>query len=252
MSITLLGTLQNGGRRNSGRTIYSHSFNGTNCEVNIDDCPNHRCQNGATCMDGVNTYPPLSFPGQFCTDDVDECRLQPSTCQNGGTCSNTRNYGTPNGGPDCSENIDDCADAPCITGSTCIDRVASFCPPEWTGMKTALYTMCVCVCVFASSYTNSITNNFWNLLFLMIQINHFKFCTDDVDECRLQPNTCQNGGTCSNTRNGYNCVCVNGWSGPDCSENIDDCAAEPCTPGSTCIDRVASFVCSCPPSKTGQ
>lgn len=31
-------------------------FNGTNCEVNIDDCPDHQCQNGGTCMDGVNTY----------------------------------------------------------------------------------------------------------------------------------------------------------------------------------------------------
>ncbi|KAF5891227.1 neurogenic locus notch protein 2-like, partial [Clarias magur] len=72
----------------------------------------------------------------------------------------------------------------------------------------------------------------------------------DVDECRLQPNTCQNGGTCSNTPGGYTCVCVNGWSGPDCSENIDDCAAGPCSAGSTCIDRVASFFCSCPFGKT--
>ncbi len=23
------------------------------------------------------------------------------------------------------------------------------CPPEWTGMKTALYTMCVCVCLLS-------------------------------------------------------------------------------------------------------
>ncbi|KAL6459313.1 hypothetical protein MHYP_G00327850 [Metynnis hypsauchen] len=119
--------------------IENDSFNGTNCEVNLDDCLDHKCQNGGTCMDGVNTY----------------------NCQ---------------------------------------------CPPEWTG----------------------------------------QFCTDDVDECRLQPNTCQNGGTCSNLPGSYTCVCVNGWSGLDCSENIDDCAAKPCTAGSTCVDRVASFFCSCP------
>lgn len=34
----------------------SQGFNGTNCEINIDDCPSHECQNGGTCMDGVNTY----------------------------------------------------------------------------------------------------------------------------------------------------------------------------------------------------
>lgn len=76
-------------------------------------------------------------------------------------------------------------------------------------------------------------------------------CTEDVDECRLQPNTCQNGGTCTNKFGGYACVCVNGWSGPDCSENIDDCATAACSPGSTCIDRVASFICVCPHGKTG-
>lgn len=31
-------------------------FNGTNCDNNIDDCPDHHCRNGGTCMDGVNTY----------------------------------------------------------------------------------------------------------------------------------------------------------------------------------------------------
>jgi len=77
-------------------------------------------------------------------------------------------------------------------------------------------------------------------------------CTEDVDECRLQPNTCQNGGTCSNVIGSYVCVCVNGWSGPDCSENIDDCATAACSPGSTCIDRVASFICVCPYGKTGE
>lgn len=78
-----------------------------------------------------------------------------------------------------------------------------------------------------------------------------QFCTEDVDECLLQPNACQNGGTCTNRNGGYGCVCVNGWSGDDCSENIDDCAFASCTPGSTCIDRVASFSCMCPEGKAG-
>lgn len=47
-------------------------------------------------------------------------------------------------------------------------------------------------------------------------------------------------------------MCVNGWSGDDCSENIDDCVFASCTPGSTCIDRVASFSCLCPEGKAGK
>lgn len=31
-------------------------FRGVNCEVNVDDCPGHKCMNGGTCVDGVNTY----------------------------------------------------------------------------------------------------------------------------------------------------------------------------------------------------
>lgn len=34
----------------------AQGFNGTNCENNIDDCPDNQCANGGTCIDGVNTY----------------------------------------------------------------------------------------------------------------------------------------------------------------------------------------------------
>lgn len=67
----------------------------------------------------------------------------------------------------------------------------------------------------------------------------------------MQPNACHNGGTCFNTNGGHTCVCVNGWTGNDCSENIDDCATAVCFNGATCHDRVASFFCECPVGKTG-
>ncbi len=78
-----------------------------------------------------------------------------------------------------------------------------------------------------------------------------QYCTEDVDECELSPNACQNGGTCHNTIGGFHCVCVNGWTGDDCSENIDDCASAACSQGATCHDRVASFFCECPHGRTG-
>lgn len=65
------------------------------------------------------------------------------------------------------------------------------------------------------------------------------------------PNACQNGGTCHNSYGSYQCVCVNGWTGNDCSENIDDCVSAACYQGSTCHDRVASFHCECPHGRTG-
>lgn len=73
-----------------------------------------------------------------------------------------------------------------------------------------------------------------------------------MDECQLMPNACQNGGTCHNANGGYSCVCVNGWTGEDCGENIDDCASAACFHGATCHDRVASFYCECPHGRTGE
>lgn len=72
-----------------------------------------------------------------------------------------------------------------------------------------------------------------------------------MDECSVRPSVCKNGATCINTVGSYSCICVNGWSGPDCSENIDDCAGAACFNGATCHDRVGSFYCQCAPGKTG-
>jgi len=54
-----------------------------------------------------------------------------------------------------------------------------------------------------------------------------------------------------NKPGGYQCICVNGWTGHDCSENVDDCSTAACESGATCIDRVGHFYCQCPPGKTG-
>lgn len=55
-------------------------FAGQNCEENIDDCPGNSCQNGGTCVDGVNTY---------------NCRCPPEWT---GTCRGQRRGGGQQGG----------------------------------------------------------------------------------------------------------------------------------------------------------
>lgn len=63
---------------------------------------------------------------------------------------------------------------------------------------------------------------------------------------------CQNGGTCLESGSKRSCICKDGWTGEDCSENIDDCEMASCAKGATCIDRVASFFCQCPYGRTGE
>lgn len=64
-------------------------------------------------------------------------------------------------------------------------------------------------------------------------------------------NFLQNGATCANTRDGYQCICVNGYEGRNCETDADDCAQQPCLYGGTCHDRVANYFCECPPGRTG-
>ena len=71
---------------------FSIGFEGARCQINVDDCDGHLCQNGGRCVDGVNTYScecPPEYTGQYCTQDVDECAMRPDICQNGATCANT-------------------------------------------------------------------------------------------------------------------------------------------------------------------
>ena len=77
-----------------------------------------------------------------------------------------------------------------------------------------------------------------------------RYCDEDVDECD-EASICQNGGTCKNSVGSYMCICVNGWTGKNCEENIDDCQLQPCYGGGTCIDKVGYYICECPYGKIG-
>lgn len=79
-----------------------------------------------------------------------------------------------------------------------------------------------------------------------------RFCEKDVDECRFYFNICKNGVICLNYSVGnYTCICVNGWTGRDCSINIDDCKDNFCYNGGTCYDKVGYYYCDCFYGKIG-
>ena len=56
--------------------------------ADINECASNPCQNGGTCVDGINWYfciCDLGFAGDNCETDIDDCVSSP--CQNGGTCN---------------------------------------------------------------------------------------------------------------------------------------------------------------------
>lgn len=57
------------------------------CETNINACASSPCQNGATCVNGLNTFTcqcATDYGGTLCELDLNHCRTNP--CRNGATC----------------------------------------------------------------------------------------------------------------------------------------------------------------------
>ena len=59
------------------------------------------------------------------------------------------------------------------------------------------------------------------------------------------PNPCLNGGNCVNITGGYMCDCVAGFTGVNCTTDIDDCDLDPCDNNGTCIDEFNGYMCNC-------
>jgi deleted-in-malignant-brain-tumors protein 1 len=117
-----------------------------------------------------------------------------------------------------------------------------------------------------------------------------QFCETVVDLCASEPcfngGTCERledcakggGSTCersgSRLPDGYQCDCTPDYTGDHCEDLVttsttpstttsttttpstttifvDNCLIYPCEPGSTCINNPPSFICICPPYKTG-
>jgi len=77
-----------------------------------------------------------------------------------------------------------------------------------------------------------------------------KECTVDIDEC--SPNPCKNNGDCVQTFNAsYLCGCEAGYTGVNCTENIDDCQNNSCQSNSSCIDKLNGYDCICPAGLKG-
>ncbi|KAF8365700.1 hypothetical protein PRIPAC_83529 [Pristionchus pacificus] len=209
------------------------------------------CHYHAKCNDGYATYTCTCSPawkGAMCDTDVDECAdaaaLSPpeSLCENFGTCINTRGAYECKCikgafGFNCSENPDDCALSNEFVDekywpNRCISRDHYFREPNCTDGFDE-YT---CNCSI-----------YWT----------GEFCMTDVDECKVNdPYPCENNGTCINTPGFYQCDCINGTEGFNCSINPNDCEnITQCglsDPLGNCTDGFAEWWCTCGPDYTGE
>ncbi|KAM4689065.1 cubilin [Discoglossus pictus] len=209
------------------------------CTADIDECslPNPPCSQN----------PPVQ-----CTNTIGSftCGYCPSGWQgNGYSCQDVNECEKDNGG---------CSVAPMVT---CMNTMGSYhcgsCPPGYEGDGRT------CTQVDACSLDNggchplaSCAPNEGSILPICVCPPGYagdghgpSGCLAVSDICKKQ-NPCVNG-ECKATVSSYICECHSGWTGTNCTENINECSSNPCQNGGICTDGVNSYSCNCTNGWTG-
>lgn len=60
-------------------------------------------------------------------------------------------------------------------------------------------------------------------------------------------NPCEHAGKCLNTLGSFECQCLQGYTGPRCEIDVNECISNPCQNDATCLDQIGEFQCICMP-----
>lgn len=140
-------------------------------------------------------------------------------------------------GPTCEQDVDECTlSTPCVNGD-CINNFGSYtctCVLGYGGQRCEIPEPCQtlpCVndgtCVdIGGDYVCRCLGDFTGRD-CETRICSPGFtgddCSFDIDECLNSPDLCSNGGTCVNVRGSYECDCFDGFAGRTCETDIDEC-----------------------------
>ncbi|XP_067863171.1 cubilin [Heptranchias perlo] len=265
-----------------------NNWKGPTCSDDVNECQIYAgsllaCQNGATCANTEGTYSCTCTPewyGPHCNSKYDDCQGAPQALCEHGICIDSDRvqpnqpkyqcicdigWAQPPTSPACSLDIDECAlpDPPCSMNPPvhCINSPGSYfcglCPAGYQGDGKKCTKIDVCLinnggCHPLASCTFNPGNN-------------FPICACPLDYagngygpdgCVLLSEVCQQNNPCVNgqcfaTISSYECVCDSGWTGTNCTQNINECASTPCQNGGTCTDGVHSYSCTCTTDWTG-
>ncbi|EFO96604.1 CRE-GLP-1 protein [Caenorhabditis remanei] len=262
--------------------ICKNGFGGSYCEIGTDNCKNHLCRPGSTCVSTINDYYCACPPGRagtFC--ELTNCTLLGDEICNHGKCIdkfwNDKNFicecDAGYEGEFCTQDRNECLDEGiCSHRGTCQNLAGGF--------------VCSCKNGFKGKHCQDTVD--------MCQEYHCKNGGDCVHlpdrtpvcqckqgfighkceqacppgfggyDCKLplnRPNCSRFNGTCFNDGrciNGF-CKCPPGFVGDRCERNwtsVDpylstSCEFNPCMNNGRCVDVGDGYACICPPGFYG-
>ncbi|BFZ19303.1 hypothetical protein BsWGS_22341 [Bradybaena similaris] len=246
-------------------------YTGSNCDVPDDECLDHACIHG-DCVDGPESYDSqcvcqAGFSGEFCETMIDLCVSAP--CQNGGSCVpgiNSFSCACPqqNMGPLCERPASACFPNPCQNHGACLEKqndiFQCLCSSNFSGrLCERRRNWCEDQVCHNGGICQNRSVSLQNNVISYTPENTFCECQDGwmgrqcevrmVLSCELSP--CVNGGTClanPDSRQGYRCQCLD-MPGVILGENcefLNPCDFSPCANNTLCVSLPNNtFVCVC-------
>ncbi|XP_062269378.1 protein crumbs homolog 2a isoform X2 [Platichthys flesus] len=154
----------------------------------------------------------------------------------------------------CTATLDKCLSAPCQNGATCVDTMddyACICAKEGVQYMGKNCDEFYDACSFAPCEVCSSTPGTREYHCICPEGLTGDNCTEEVDEC--QSNPCSKPRSmCIDQVNGYFCRCPAGLGGQVCKTRVTDCIDEPCRNNGTCVYQAAGFECHCSPGFKGK
>ncbi|XP_072120619.1 delta-like protein 4 isoform X2 [Mobula birostris] len=227
----------------SYRVICTHHYYGEGCShycrPRNDTFGHYTCgQEGQRiCMAG--------WENEYCTQPICRtgCSTQRGFCNRPGECK--CHYGWQ--GDSCTE----CVRHPGCLHGTCDQPFQCNCREGWGGLfcnQDLNYCTHNKPCLNNATCTNTGQGSFTCTCQPGFTGIH---CQSPVPKCGSSP--CRNGGTCTESEEGYHCSCLPGYDGQQCENSALTCADFPCFNGGSCYEtsQGASYICSCRPGFSG-
>ncbi|CAL1528983.1 unnamed protein product [Lymnaea stagnalis] len=190
------------------------------CQKIVDPCETHNCTHGECKPFGNVRAICLCHPGysgEFCEENIDECKLNPSGCLYSGTCTDDENKYSCHcedgfKGDHCEQKTQLCE------GNLCQEDDGGICSDDYFNLTAR------CIC---GENQTSISGE------QGCEVKNF---------CTSFP--CLNGGTCRNVTGGFHCECPDKFEGSLCKiEKEDNSLNDTCATVDPCKSTMAEFFC---------